>query len=546
MTEDLHEHEIDGLFRRGLEGAEDSPSPGLWSAIEKGLDPARPDAPQPAPGTGGNWMHPLLLKGMAGIAILATVGTISYYLGRDSQRRKEQNSALTETKSPTKQSSNPATMSDSKSAHTHHNAAEVPTADAGEAQLQTKPDEKSTRIESTTDGKSESKETIRQTDERRVTAVTASRSRENHPRMPASRLSSDKDPDDQVVLSGNPVAYPTAKEFVHDVSKPGGKAEAPPTSGGREATVANATRSALTDMERKGFQPPVFHLASPSGRHWSLVAPDPTSLRISTPVVTHKETTTKTANARPVIRREQTFRISFMPFVSVNTTQKSIKEDERYGTRNGREHREMAETESYGTTVSPGLYAAFDITPKLSIQSGFSELRNEISISPKEIRAVKDRDDKVRYRLDCSAGSFFIDPKTGTTPGIGDSIRLKGSDVRTRYATIPVHLLYRVGSGRVRGFAMAGADVNILVNRNATTTFQNASGLTFGTVRAEGLKPTTVNAVVGAGVELGLGRRMAITVMPQYRVALNSPNVDAPVKTYPKTLSLTAGLRVSF
>jgi hypothetical protein len=235
-----------------------------------------------------------------------------------------------------------------------------------------------------------------------------------------------------------------------------------------------------------------------------------------------------------------------MPMLLVNTTSKRIEENENFGPRNGREHREMAETESYGTNVSPGFYAAFDITPRLSVQSGFSELRHEISISPKEIKAVRDRDNNVRYRLDCSAGTFFIEPKTGTTPIVGDSIRIKGSDVKTRYASIPLHLMYRVGNGRLRVYGMAGAEINFLVGRNASTTFQNAASQRLGTVRAEGLRPTTVNAVMGAGLEAGIGKHLSLSVIPQYRTALRSANEAGPVKSYPKTFSVAAGLRVNF
>jgi hypothetical protein len=263
----------------------------------------------------------------------------------------------------------------------------------------------------------------------------------------------------------------------------------------------------------------------------------------ATPVITNPSGGNKAGSG---INRQLLSRISLMPMLSSNTTHKKIEEDESYGPRNGREHREIEETESYGTTVSPGLYAAFDITPRISVQSGFSELRNEISISPKDIRAVRDRDNNVRYRLDCSAGTFFIDPKTGTTPSVGDSIRVKSSDVRTRYASIPLHLMYRVGTGRLSFFGMAGAEMNILVNRTATTTFQNASSLPFGTVRAEGLRPTTVNAVVGAGVEYNLGKRLSLSLIPQYRTALRSANEEGPVKSYPKTVSVAAGLRVRF
>jgi len=547
MTEDLHEHEIDGLFRRGLEGAEDSPSHGVWSAIEKGLGPTPPPAPQSIPSGGSGWMHPLLFKGLAGIAILAAVGTASYFLGRDSQRR-EQREQMTSTEASTQSLTNsePASQKVTRDADDRQSI-ETPAEDADAPPAE---DEMDAGKSAGTDPKHSNP----------LVPRTSNLPAGEAPKSPGEVRNQDAAPSPkpetliQKKFETSTVEnVPKPRSILRDL-KTGRRSdpvrqEAANLSGDRPEKGQDekiVTSPELPSLEQKGDIPPIVATPTSAGHRFTLTTPVLDSRAMAkqaTPVMTNPSGGNKAGSG---INRQLLSRFSLMPMLSSNTTYKRIEENETFGPRNGREHREIEETESYGTTVSPGLYAAFDITPRLSVQSGFSELRNEISISPKDIRAVRDRDNNVRYRLDCSAGTFFIDPKTGTTPSVGDSIRVKSSDVRTRYASIPLHLMYRVGSGRLTFFGMAGAEMNILVNRTATTTFQIASSQPLGTVRAEGLRPTMVNAVVGAGIEYGIGKRISLSVIPQYRTAIRSANEQGPVKSYPKTVSVAAGLRVRF
>jgi hypothetical protein len=536
MTEDLHEHEMDGLFRQGLDGAEDSPSPGVWSAIEKGLGPAPP--PSVAPPAGGG-MHPLLLKGLAGAAILALVGTASYFLGRDSLRREQRS-----TPAQTPQARNPST--DDKGPDAGRAASGQPvtgnrahiSADAGKAGAH--PAEGSLPEEPRPSGAAPASAPL----DRRAAGGMPGKG-DGQP-LAISQRDMASGPTNGLGNTLPGQAAPRLSKAGTTGRQPDGATRVISTGRDRMSEDAGMTR-------REPLSPPLAlsatemadaRLASPATRPRK---PFPLGM----PARPLRAAMAATAGApptdRPKMDRRTASRFSIMPAMAFNTTEKRIEENEDFiGIRGRREREEYAETESYGRTVTPGLFLAYAVTPRLSVQTGYGELRTHIRISPKDIRAVKDRDDKVRYRLDCSAGSYFIDPKAGTTPAVGDSIRLRASEVRTRYASIPVHLLYHAGRGKARFFALAGAEVNLLVNRSATTFFQNTAGLSFGTVRSEGLRPSTVNAVAGAGVDIGIGKQMSITVMPMYRMALKSPNMDGPVKTYPKTISVSAGIRIGF
>ncbi len=164
---------------------------------------------------------------------------------------------------------------------------------------------------------------------------------------------------------------------------------------------------------------------------------------------------------------------------------------------------------------------------------------------PKDIRAVRDRDGSVRYRLDCSAGSFFIDPKSGIAPNVGDSIRISSSDIHMRYASIPFAIKATFGNGRIRYSAVGGMDMNFLVNGRSSTMLQAGNGEKFRQVRSEGLRSNFIQGMIGGEVEIRIGKRTGLVVMPQYRFALKTINEHGPVKSYPKTFSLVSGLRIS-
>jgi hypothetical protein len=245
-------------------------------------------------------------------------------------------------------------------------------------------------------------------------------------------------------------------------------------------------------------------------------------------------------------RNKWTSRIYIIPVVSLNMTTMHVEENKSFGPRIGREHIEFKETEQTKTTVSPGIMAGFAISPRISVQTGISEYRNNISVSPKQIKAVRDRDGKVRYRMDCSSGSYFLDPKAGTAPTVGDSLRISSSEIRMRYVTIPLSVRVNFGNDKVKIFATAGTDFNVLAGKQTSTSLSPASGERVNPVRTEGTRKQYLNGTVGAGIEIKAGKRLGIMLMPQYRFPMGNMNEDGPVLTYPKTFSVTSGIRIGF
>jgi hypothetical protein len=115
-----------------------------------------------------------------------------------------------------------------------------------------------------------------------------------------------------------------------------------------------------------------------------------------------------------------------------------------------------------------------------------------------------------------------------------------------RYASIPLTVRVNLGGERVKLFATAGGEYNILTGKETSTRLSAASGDKVRQVRSEGSRKSYLNGSLGAGVEIRTGKRLSIMVTPQYRFPLSNINEEGPVRTSQKTFSLTSGLRIGF
>ena len=545
MNEDLHNN-IDDLFKKGLEGKEDRPSKSVWAAIEKGLDSMPLPAPS-APGSGG-WLHPVLFKGLGGIALIALLST-GIHLWKKSGTETKKTHAPSATPASighkdarTKNSEagpfTPGTKSEVEYDQMMPDADSIPGSRMPTAQVKNPAVKKefpvinerqvghalraesmatATRNNTATESKSAAANMEAEGQDR--TAVPRDRSIDLAPTKPEIEAAAGNSPipEWETFPEGKAVARDrkTSPEDIRD-----------DLTRSTEEPLRRTDGRVVSDRKRNGFK---MTSAAEMPASWNRL-----------------EDMKRQPSAGSALRQNKlTSRFSITPVMVLNMTKLKVQENRSFGGRNGRERDEYRETERTRTTSSPGILASFSITPVLSIQAGVSEFRNDISIRPKDIKAVRDRDGSVRYRLDCSAGSYFIDPKSGSVPNIGDSIRIESSFIRMRYAQIPLAMHASFGNGRLRYFTTAGLDFNFLADYKSSTVLQTGNGERSGEIRSEGLQSTFVNGTVGGGVDFRIGKRVGVVVMPQYRFALKSINEGAPVKSFPKTFSIVSGLRIS-
>ena len=550
MTEDLH-NDIDDLFRSGLEGKEDMPSPDVWAAISKGLPSTPPSAPAAttptqAPAVGGGSTS-IILKGLIGAALVALIGTAVYFMtGREKNAVEpevpENKTERTEIQQPLKTSETTGIVTKEAEAdnislppQASNNGTEMPDQASGiteKAEPRASVDDIPNQGPTSEKGTAAHKEALQPNADRRLIPTDPGTVKDSRlSGVTKTPVPTGNKPSSSPRISNGSFRMPAVTSDIRRAAAPVDNALVP------TSLASNvAPEKAEVAIDRRNM---TSNMKVVNASRMPSTAPDIQRPLGPVPAIAQK-------GSAPLKRNDWRSRIYLTPIMSLNMTKMEVEENHAFGPRIGREHIEFRETEDTKTTLSPGLIAGFAITPRISVQSGVSELRNNISVSPKEIKAVRDRDGKIRYRMDCSSGSYYLEPKAGTTPAVGDSLRLVSSDIKMRYISIPLSVRVNVGNEKVRLFATAGADVNILANKQTSTTFAGSSSDKVSPVRSEGTRKQYLNGTLGAGVEIKAGKRLGIMLMPQYRFPLGNMNEEGPVLTYPKTFSISSGVRIGF
>ena len=213
--------------------------------------------------------------------------------------------------------------------------------------------------------------------------------------------------------------------------------------------------------------------------------------------------------------------------------------------RNGRD--EIKKDEQHQIASSFGVLVEIPVGKKWSLQSGVTYLNKRISIEPKKIFAKLDDNGQVKYRFDCSSGYTYIAPKTGTNPAVGDSVSALASSNTLQYLGIPLEVNYTFSIGKFNIVPSVGTAINFLVKQKIVTELIQGTSKEKQTINTiEGLKPTYFNLFTGIALEYNLSKRIAFSFIPSGNFALTSINKDAAVKSYPNSFGLAGGVKIKF
>jgi len=207
----------------------------------------------------------------------------------------------------------------------------------------------------------------------------------------------------------------------------------------------------------------------------------------------------------------------------------------------------ISRSEENKSGSSYGLLLEYPLRRNWSLESGLVFSKNVISVEPKTIYARQDDHGKVRFRFSCSSGYSFLPEKAGRQPSFGDSMTIAGSKNTLSYVSIPFAVKYEFNYGKFSLAPEAGFMVNLLTGENIETTIDN------GTTKEKtmldnisGMKSSYYSAIIGVGAKYQLNDNVAFVFKPAGKLAITSINENTPVKSYPQSLSLIAGIQVGF
>ncbi len=261
------------------------------------------------------------------------------------------------------------------------------------------------------------------------------------------------------------------------------------------------------------------------------------------------------------MKSSRSFHFSLMPFFSPQYASNNIKEESHQQWSNtgqggpppprpGRgDHKEQyKDDEQNQSAYSFGIIAEVPLGKKISVQSGITYLNKSTSIEPKKIYAKTDVDGKVKYVFDCSSGYSYLSTKTGNTPAVGDSITATASKNVLGYIGVPLMVNYKFSLGKFSIMPAVGTVFNFLTKQKIQTQLVQGSAKEQQTVnKIEGLKSNYVNAVTGVAFEYSFNNKIALNIMPSGNFALSSiNNSNAVVKSYPNAFAVSGGIKIKF
>ena len=235
-------------------------------------------------------------------------------------------------------------------------------------------------------------------------------------------------------------------------------------------------------------------------------------------------------------------RFSLTAFGAPNHSFTRLENDWRFSGP-GRDKNEALNSEQQGRSFSAGLLLNYGLSRHWVIQSGMVFSSTTTNIAPKTIYARQDNYGQPRYELNCSSGYAFFTAKAGSQPAVGDSIKIIGSSFTISYIGVPVAVNYVLKTGKFLIKPGVGFSLNFLTGNHSATDFipDNRKEST----AISGLKSSYLDVSLGLGIEYMFSRRIAVGIRPLARWALTSINKDTPVKAYQNFTSLEAGLRIN-
>ncbi len=203
---------------------------------------------------------------------------------------------------------------------------------------------------------------------------------------------------------------------------------------------------------------------------------------------------------------------------------------------------EKSENEAFSSTA--GVLIEYKLRPNWSLQSGLAFATTNIAIHPEIIYAHNDNSGKIQYCLNTSSGYGYVLPSFSDNPRIGDSLYSYSTSHRLQYLGIPLSVKYSIYKGRFSINIIPGISANFLIKGKINTELEKGNKHETETVnRITGLKKFYIGGMAGIGMDYNVYKSLSVSFSPTLRFALNSINKDVPVKTFPNSLGFSLGLK---
>lgn len=236
-------------------------------------------------------------------------------------------------------------------------------------------------------------------------------------------------------------------------------------------------------------------------------------------------------------------RFSVTAYLSPDFASYRLQDDEQNNQGENAAELEKNERHEFSSTI--GALIEYRFKKHLSIESGLTFSNTNITVEPKVIYAQAVNSSDVKYRLNTSSGYGYVLPSFSRTPSVGDSLYAFTSTHTLQYIGLPVLFKADIRYRKFDFNIMTGAAANFLIKGKIETSVENGTSNEPEVVgKLYGLKKIYFSGLTGFGVSYHINDKIAISLSPAFRYALNSINKNTPVKSYPNSLMFPIGLKI--
>lgn len=207
---------------------------------------------------------------------------------------------------------------------------------------------------------------------------------------------------------------------------------------------------------------------------------------------------------------------------------------------------DIREGEFENFSFNIGALANIPLNKKWSIESGLIYTAKNSNMKPRKVYAVQTHTGDIKYKYECSAGYWYMDPKLGTQPQVGDSMYASESLMKLKYFTIPVAIKYNFFTKkRFSMFATAGFALNLMQKGKISSEVEDGGqyGEYYTSEKIYGLKKTFISSVLSIGTTYKINKRLYVNFSPTFNLALSPVTQNTSVKTFINTINFSTGLK---
>ncbi|MDE3183345.1 MAG: outer membrane beta-barrel protein [Bacteroidota bacterium] len=250
------------------------------------------------------------------------------------------------------------------------------------------------------------------------------------------------------------------------------------------------------------------------------------------------------AGANTIIHFPKPLRFTAGIFYSPNIPFSHLRdEDHHFGNPYSSE---LEKKESGTYSYSFGLSVGYRLNYKWSLQSGVNFSTTNMHIEPEKIYAERDNQGVVKYTINTSSGKGYILPSFSSNPRVGDSLFTQNIKHSLKYTAIPLAVKYNLSNGRFSANLLAGLSTNILSTGKISTEVKRGNESELDkTHDIHGLRTLYFSGLAGIGFDYNIYKNLSFTFSPIINFAIDPINKNVPVRSYPGTVNFQFGLKTS-